>query len=84
MNQPIFSRSPRVARDAITLWGCGEVLGGRHSFCGAPAVQNELCPFDLALSLVIQAHFSRGGEVPDLSHTYPRDENAAILDWFLG
>ncbi|TWT15127.1 phospholipase [Reyranella sp. CPCC 100927] len=23
-------------------------------------------------------------EIPDLSHTYPRDENAAILDWFLG
>lgn len=23
-------------------------------------------------------------EVADLSHTYPRDENAAILDWFLG
>ena len=22
-------------------------------------------------------------EIPDLSHTYPRDENAAILDWFL-
>ncbi len=23
-------------------------------------------------------------EIDDLSHTYPRDENAAILDWFLG
>ncbi len=23
-------------------------------------------------------------EITDLSHTYPRDENAAILDWFLG
>jgi phospholipase/carboxylesterase len=23
-------------------------------------------------------------EIADLSHTYPRDENAAILDWFLG
>ena len=23
-------------------------------------------------------------EVADLSHTYPRDENGAILDWFLG
>jgi phospholipase/carboxylesterase len=23
-------------------------------------------------------------EIEDLSHTYPRDENAAILDWFLG
>lgn len=23
-------------------------------------------------------------EIPDLSHTYPRDENAHILDWFLG
>lgn len=22
-------------------------------------------------------------EIPDLSHTYPRDENATILDWFL-
>ena len=22
-------------------------------------------------------------EVADLSHTYPRDENAALLDWFL-
>ena len=22
-------------------------------------------------------------EIADLSHTYPRDENAAILDWFL-
>jgi phospholipase/carboxylesterase len=22
-------------------------------------------------------------EIPDLSHTYPRDENARILDWFL-
>lgn len=22
-------------------------------------------------------------EIPDLSHTYPRDENAQILDWFL-
>ncbi|MEM7019146.1 MAG: phospholipase, partial [Pseudomonadota bacterium] len=21
-------------------------------------------------------------EIPDLSHTYPRDENAKILDWF--
>ncbi len=23
-------------------------------------------------------------EIADLSHTYPRDKNAAILDWFLG
>ena len=23
-------------------------------------------------------------EIADLSHTYPRDQNAAILDWFLG
>jgi phospholipase/carboxylesterase len=23
-------------------------------------------------------------EIADLSHTYPRDENAALLDWFLG
>jgi phospholipase/carboxylesterase len=23
-------------------------------------------------------------EIADLSHTYPRDENAHILDWFLG
>jgi phospholipase/carboxylesterase len=23
-------------------------------------------------------------EIADLSHTYPRDENPAILDWFLG
>jgi phospholipase/carboxylesterase len=23
-------------------------------------------------------------EIADLSHTYPRDENGAILDWFLG
>jgi len=23
-------------------------------------------------------------EIADLSHTYPRDENSAILDWFLG
>ena len=23
-------------------------------------------------------------EIPDLAHTYPRDENPAILDWFLG
>ncbi|MCW5748024.1 MAG: phospholipase [Alphaproteobacteria bacterium] len=23
-------------------------------------------------------------EIADLAHTYPRDENAAILDWFLG
>lgn len=23
-------------------------------------------------------------EVPDLSHTYPRDENGPIVDWFLG
>ena len=23
-------------------------------------------------------------EIADLSHTYPRDENAAILDWFMG
>ena len=23
-------------------------------------------------------------EIPDLSHTYPRDENGGILDWFLG
>jgi phospholipase/carboxylesterase len=22
-------------------------------------------------------------EIADLSHTYPRDENAVILDWFL-
>ena len=22
-------------------------------------------------------------EITDLSHTYPRDENAAILDWFM-
>jgi len=22
-------------------------------------------------------------EIADLSHTYPRDENGAILDWFL-
>jgi phospholipase/carboxylesterase len=22
-------------------------------------------------------------ELADLSHTYPRDENGAILDWFL-
>jgi phospholipase/carboxylesterase len=22
-------------------------------------------------------------EIPDLSHTYPRDENAAILRWFI-
>jgi phospholipase/carboxylesterase len=22
-------------------------------------------------------------EIGDLAHTYPRDENAAILDWFL-
>ena len=22
-------------------------------------------------------------EIADLSHTYPRDENAAILDWFM-
>ena len=22
-------------------------------------------------------------EIADLSHTYPRDENARILDWFL-
>jgi phospholipase/carboxylesterase len=22
-------------------------------------------------------------EIPDLSHTYPRDENARIIDWFL-
>ena len=23
-------------------------------------------------------------EIPDLAHTYPRDENSRILDWFLG
>jgi phospholipase/carboxylesterase len=23
-------------------------------------------------------------EIADLSHTYPRDENGHILDWFLG
>jgi phospholipase/carboxylesterase len=23
-------------------------------------------------------------EIADLSHVYPRDENPAILDWFLG
>jgi phospholipase/carboxylesterase len=23
-------------------------------------------------------------EIPDLSHTYPRDENGRILDWFMG
>ena len=23
-------------------------------------------------------------EIDDLSHTYPRDENPRILDWFLG
>jgi phospholipase/carboxylesterase len=23
-------------------------------------------------------------EIADLSHTYPRDENTHILDWFLG
>jgi phospholipase/carboxylesterase len=23
-------------------------------------------------------------EIADLSHTYPRDENGPILDWFLG
>jgi phospholipase/carboxylesterase len=23
-------------------------------------------------------------ELPDLSHTYPRDENPRILDWLMG
>jgi phospholipase/carboxylesterase len=23
-------------------------------------------------------------EIADLSHTYPRDENSGMLDWFLG
>ncbi len=27
---------------------------------------------------------SRSAKSPDLSHTYPRDENPRILDWLLG
>ena len=34
-----------------------------------------------AVSVVVANHLHR--EIVDLSHTYPRDENARILDWFL-
>ncbi|MDI1282951.1 MAG: phospholipase [Reyranella sp.] len=50
--------------------------------------QDWMFPPEIARSA--QLAFEQAGaavvyrEIADLSHTYPRDENAAILDWFLG
>jgi phospholipase/carboxylesterase len=44
--------------------------------------------FPIALAHIARDELTRAGadltyrEIPDLSHTYPRDENAKILDWF--
>jgi phospholipase/carboxylesterase len=44
--------------------------------------------FPVDLARVARYQLSAAGaeltyrEIPDLSHTYPRDENARILDWF--
>ena len=46
--------------------------------------------FDVAIARVARDVLAEAGaevvyrEIPDLAHTYPRDENAKILDWFLG
>lgn len=46
--------------------------------------------FNIEVPRVANAVLSQAGadvtyrEIPDLSHTYPREENARILDWFLG
>ena len=46
--------------------------------------------FPVAMARTAREAFTAAGaavsyrEVPDLSHTYPREENAGILDWFLG
>ena len=46
--------------------------------------------FDVAIARVARDILAERGadlvyrEIPDLAHTYPRDENAKILDWFLG
>ena len=46
--------------------------------------------FDVAIARVARDVLAERGadlvyrEIPDLAHTYPRDENAKILDWFLG
>ena len=45
--------------------------------------------FDVAIARVARDVLAEAGaevvyrEIPDLAHTYPRDENAKILDWFL-
>ena len=46
--------------------------------------------FDVAIARVARDVLAEAGaeviyrEIPDLAHNYPRDENAKILDWFLG
>ena len=46
--------------------------------------------FEVAIARVARDVLAEAGaeviyrEIPDLAHTYPRDENAKILDWFLG
>ena len=46
--------------------------------------------FDVAIARVARDVLAERGadlvyrEIPDLAHTYPGDENAKILDWFLG
>jgi phospholipase/carboxylesterase len=51
-------------------------------------VQDWMFPFEMARTA--QQTLEQAGaavvyrEIADLSHTYPRDENGPILDWFLG
>jgi phospholipase/carboxylesterase len=46
--------------------------------------------FPVAFARLAASELARAGaqvvyrEAPDLPHAYSRDENAAILDWFLG
>ena len=46
--------------------------------------------FDVAIARVARDVLAERGadivyrEIPDLAHTYPKEENAKILDWFLG
>jgi phospholipase/carboxylesterase len=55
------------------------ITHGAHDWM-FPAATAEIAQRVLAEAGAIASY----REVPDLSHTYPRDENATMLDWFLG
>ena len=55
------------------------LIHGAHDWMFPVAMAREACDAFGAAGAAVSYR-----EIPDLSHTYPREENAGILDWFLG